>query len=68
MSQTRHTVAQMIGAVKQMGRGRPQRSAQGARAVGNFWGRVVVNGRVVEYRAAKLANGSINVGTYYVIP
>lgn len=40
-----------------------QRSAQGARAVSNFWGRVTVDGRVVEYRAAKLADGSINVGT-----
>ncbi|MGH7441881.1 MAG: hypothetical protein ACREKE_04320 [bacterium] len=41
-----------------------QRSVQGARAVGNSWGGVTVDGRVVENRAAKLADGSINVGTY----
>lgn len=39
--------------------------AQGGRT-GTFWGRVVVNGRTVEYRAFTLPNGTINVGTYYV--
>lgn len=38
-------------------------------ATGSFWGRVVVNGQVIEYRAYTLANGTINVGTYYpVVP
>ena len=32
---------------------------------GEFWGRVVVNGRTIEYRAYTLPNGAINVGTYY---
>jgi hypothetical protein len=32
---------------------------------GLFWGRVVVDGVVVEYRALTLADGTINVGTYY---
>lgn len=33
---------------------------------GGFWGRVVVGGRTVEYRAHTLADGTINIGTYYV--
>lgn len=39
-----------------------------AAASGSFWGRVVVNGTTIEYRAYTLANGTINVGTYYPIP
>lgn len=38
-----------------------------ASASGPFWGRVVVNGTTIEYRAFTLANGTINVGTYYPI-
>jgi len=32
---------------------------------GSFWGRVTVNGQVIEYRAFTLPDGTINVGTYY---
>jgi hypothetical protein len=32
---------------------------------GGFWGRVVVKGQVIEYRAFPLPNGTVNVGTYY---
>lgn len=42
--------------------------AQGSSTTGSFWGRVVVGGRVVEYRAYTLPNGTINVGTYYIPP
>ncbi len=35
-------------------------------AGGSFWGRVVVDGTTIEYRAYPLADGTINVGTYYV--
>ncbi len=33
---------------------------------GNFWGRVNVGGKTIEYRAFTLPNGTINVGTYYI--
>jgi RHS repeat-associated protein len=33
---------------------------------GSFWGRVTVNGTTVEYRAYTQADGSVNIGTYYV--
>lgn len=33
---------------------------------GSFWGRVTINGTVIEYRAHTLPSGVINVGTYYV--
>ncbi len=33
---------------------------------GGFWGRVTVNGQVIEYRAFPLLDGTIHVGTYYV--
>jgi RHS repeat-associated protein len=36
-----------------------------ASQTGSFWGRVTVNGQVIEYRAHTLPNGTINVGTYY---
>jgi RHS repeat-associated protein len=37
-------------------------------ATGEFWGRVIVNGQTIEYRAYTLPDGTINVGTYIVIP
>jgi RHS repeat-associated protein len=37
-------------------------------ASGSFWGRATVEGQIIEYRAYALADGAINVGTYYVIP
>lgn len=40
--------------------------AAGDTASGSFWGRVTVQGVIVEYRAHTLENGLINVGTYYV--
>jgi hypothetical protein len=49
--------------------GQVRQATSGATATGSFWGRVTVNGRVVEYRAFTLPDGTINVGTYYpVIP
>jgi len=41
--------------------------AQGA-PTGSFYGRVAVGGRLIEYRAFTLPNGTINVGTYYIPP
>lgn len=41
-------------------------SVSGADSSGSFWGRVVVDGQTVEYRAYTLPDGTINVGTYYV--
>ncbi len=32
---------------------------------GSFWGRILVDGVVIEYRAFTLADGTVNVGTYY---
>ena len=40
----------------------------GVTRLGSFWGRVVVDGQTVEYRAFTHPNGAINVGTYYVVP
>jgi hypothetical protein len=34
-------------------------------ATGSFWGRVTINGQVIEYRAYPIGNNTINVGTYY---
>jgi RHS repeat-associated protein len=31
-----------------------------------FWGRVVVQGTTIEYRAFPMVNGTINIGTYYL--
>ena len=42
-----------------------QMSVKDAAQTGSFWGRVNVNGKVVEYRAFTLPDGKINVGTYY---
>jgi hypothetical protein len=35
-------------------------------STGEFWGKVVVNGQKVFFRAFTLPNGTINVGTYTV--
>ncbi len=43
-----------------------EKSVAQASASGNFWGRVVVNGQQIIYRAYTLPNGTINVGTYTV--
>lgn len=43
-------------------------SISGAQPSGSFWGRVTVDGQTVEYRAFTLSNGTINIGTYYVVP
>ena len=43
-------------------------SVSRASATGSFWGRTVVGGQTIEYRAYTLPNGAINVGTYYVVP
>lgn len=37
-----------------------------AGGTGAFWGRVGVQGSTIEYRAYTLADGTINVGTYYI--
>ena len=34
----------------------------------SFFGRVIVRGRMIEYRARHLGGGDINVGTYYPVP
>jgi RHS repeat-associated protein len=44
-----------------------EQSVSKASASGSFWGRTVVDGQTVEYRAYTLPNGTINVGTYYVV-
>jgi len=36
-----------------------------ASATGSFWGRITIDGVIVEYRAHTLADGTINIGTYY---
>jgi RHS repeat-associated protein len=41
-------------------------SISNATSSGSFWGRVAVDGVTLEYRAYTLADGTINVGTYYV--
>jgi RHS repeat-associated protein len=45
-----------------------EQSTTRASATGSFWGRTVVDGQTIEYRAYMLPNGTINVGTYYVVP
>ena len=45
-----------------------QRSLSRVNSSGSFWGRVTVNGQTIEYRAYTLPGGTINVGTYYVVP
>ena len=39
----------------------------GASSTGSFWGRLVVDHVLVEYRAYTLSDGSISVGTYYAV-
>jgi hypothetical protein len=41
-------------------------AATAADSTGSFWGQVVVDNQIVEFRAYTLPNGVINVGTYYV--
>ena len=36
-----------------------------ASSTGSFWGRLVMDGVLIEYRAYTLPDRSINVGTYY---
>jgi RHS repeat-associated protein len=43
-----------------------QKAVAGSAATGEFWGKVVVDGQQVFYRAFTLPNGTINVGTYTV--
>jgi hypothetical protein len=43
-------------------------SVSGASATGSFWGRATVKGQSIEYRAYTLSNGTINIGTHYVVP
>ncbi len=46
-----------------------EQSIATASATGSFWGRVAVDGQIIEYRAYTLKDGTINVinvGTYYV--
>jgi hypothetical protein len=43
-----------------------QQTVAGSTATRSFWGKVVVDGQQVFYRAYTLANGTITVGTYTV--
>jgi RHS repeat-associated protein len=45
-----------------------ERTVSKASSTGSFWGRVRVDGQTVGYRAYTLPNGTINIGTYYVVP
>ncbi|MBI5311218.1 MAG: hypothetical protein HZB14_09395 [Actinobacteria bacterium] len=47
--------------------GQVQSQATSAGATGQFWGRVMVDGRTIEYRAFTRPDGTINVGTYYPV-
>jgi hypothetical protein len=42
--------------------------AGSAEIAGGFWGRLVVEGQTIEFRAYLLEAGKINVGTFYPIP
>jgi RHS repeat-associated protein len=66
----RHLVGTALdsGEVESAIRSQVEQSAARASSTGSFWGRTVVDGQTVEYRAYTLPNGSINVGTYYVVP
>lgn len=66
----RHLVGTALdsGEVESAIRSQIEQSAARASSTGSFWGRTVVGGQTVEYRAYTLPNGSINVGTYYVVP
>jgi RHS repeat-associated protein len=39
-----------------------------ASATGSFSGRTVIGGRIIEYRAYTLPDGTINIGTFYPVP
>jgi hypothetical protein len=42
------------------------RAAEGGASMsGSFWGRISESGRIIEYRAYVLSDGTVNVGTYY---
>jgi len=43
-----------------------QATAKASSSTGNFWGKVVVEGQEVYYRAFTLSDGTINIGTYTV--
>jgi hypothetical protein len=45
-----------------------QSAAASASSTGSFWGRVIVDGKSIEFRAHTLSDGLINVGTYYLNP
>ena len=47
-------------------RSQVQSIARGASATGSFWGKVVVRGQKIFYRAFTRPDGSIHVGTYTV--
>ena len=42
-----------------------QAATRGASETGSFWGRVIVEGHTIEYRAYTLLDGTISIGTYY---
>ena len=66
----RHLAGTGLEAAKVEGviRAEVTQAVRGASETGTFWGRVVVDGQKLEYRAFTVAAGKINVGTYYPIP
>lgn len=44
-----------------------EQTVKGASSVGPFWGRVTVQGQVIEFRAYPIGGMRINVGTYYPV-
>jgi hypothetical protein len=66
----RHLAGTGLEAAKVEGviRAEVTQAVRGASETGNFWGRVVVEGQKLEYRAFTVEPGKINVGTYYPIP
>jgi RHS repeat-associated protein len=44
-----------------------QKAVAGAASSGNFWGKVIVDGQQILYKAWTLPNGTISVGTYYPV-
>jgi RHS repeat-associated protein len=63
----RHIVSTGLNAdiVESAIRSQIEQAISHASATGTFWGRVVIDGKTIEYRAYTLPNGAINVGTYY---
>jgi hypothetical protein len=39
-----------------------------ASVTGSFSGRTIIGGRIIEYRAYTLPDGTINIGTFYPVP